>query len=109
MSKREPKADRQKRIYEIVRSRGHVTSSSLAEELGVSERTIRSDVLELSCEYPIEIVPGNKGGIRLQAGFSPLKLVHTPEQIAVLNKYKALADCPEDAAAFEQMIKMCSF
>ena len=109
MSKREPKADRQKRIYEIVRARGHVTSSSLAAELGVTERTIRSDVEELSCEYPIEIVPGNGGGIRLQAGFTPLKLVHTPEEIAVLNKYKALADCPEDVAIFEKMIRKCSF
>lgn len=109
MSKREPKADRQKRIYEIVRERGHVTCSCLASELHVSERTIRSDVEELTCEYPIETVSGNGGGIRLQEGFMPLSLAHSPREIAVLNKYKQYADCPEELAIFESMIRKCIF
>ncbi|MCR5848003.1 MAG: HTH domain-containing protein [Lachnospiraceae bacterium] len=109
MSKREPKAYRQKRIYEIVRERGHVTCSCLASELHVTERTIRSDIEELSCEYPIETVSGNGGGIRLQEGFTLLKLAHSPKEIAVLNKYKQFADCPEDLAIFESMIRKCIF
>ncbi len=109
MSKREPKDYRQKRIYEIVRQRGHVTCSYLAGELHVTERTIRSDIEELSCVYPIETVSGNGGGIRLQEGFTPLKLAHSPKEIAVLNKYKQFADCPEDLAIFESMIRKCIF
>ena len=111
MSKREPKSMRQKRIYEIVRSYAGalVTCENLACELDVTERTIRSDIDELICEYPIEKVRGNGGGVRLQAGFRPLKLLHSPEQIAVLEKYKAMADCPEDVARFEEMMRMCEF
>ncbi len=109
MSKRTPKAERQQMLYEIVRQRGHVTSEYLSSELHVSERTIRSDVMELMCQYPIEMVQGNGGGVRLQEGISPLKLAHSPEEIAVLNKYKQLADCPEDLVIFEQMIRKCCF
>lgn len=109
MSQKIPKAERQQSIYEVIRQRGHDTCANLAFEFGVTERTIRSDILELSCKYPIECAPGNGGGVRLQEGFALLQLAHTPEEIAVLNKYKQLADCPEDLAIFEQMIRKCCF
>jgi len=109
MSQRTPKAERQQRLYEIVRERGHVTCEYLSRELYVSKRTISSDVKELMLEYPIEMVPGNGGGVRLQAGFTPLKLAHSPEEIKVLKKYMSRADCPEDVAVFERMIRKCCF
>ena len=38
------------------------TAINLAVEFGVSERTIRADLVILSCYYPIQIARGRFGG-----------------------------------------------
>ena len=62
------------------------TQAGLAEEFGVSIRTISSDLLQLSLVYPIETVEGHGGGIRLADWFHPGRNVLAREQIAVLKE-----------------------
>lgn len=59
--------DRQLAILDILSRERHATAKNLAEAFGVSERTIRSDIEELSCHFPIQTVRGRYGGgIRLE-------------------------------------------
>ena len=46
----------------ILCKRRHETAVNLAEEFGVSERTIRADLVILSCYYPIQVLRGRYGG-----------------------------------------------
>ena len=41
------------------------TLCEIAQEFSVSDRTIYSDLVALTTEYPIETVRGNGGGVRL--------------------------------------------
>ena len=41
------------------------TYRQLAEELGVSVETIRTDITALMCLYPIETIRGCNGGVKL--------------------------------------------
>ena len=61
--------ERRQLILEALSDRRHETYQSLADEFGVTKRTIQHDVLELSCTAPIFTVPGNKGGIRVADGW----------------------------------------
>lgn len=62
--------DRQRAILDILFRERHATAKKLAEMFGVSERTIRSDIEELSCHYPIFTVRGRYGGgIQIEKGF----------------------------------------
>lgn len=61
------------------------TSSALAERLGVSTRTVRSDIGKLrSLGYPVDARPGVAGGYRLVAGAAmPPLLLDDDEAVAV--------------------------
>ncbi|MHC9044352.1 helix-turn-helix transcriptional regulator [Microbacterium saperdae] len=61
------------------------TSSALAERLGVSTRTVRSDIGKLrSLGYPVDARPGVAGGYRLVAGTAmPPLLLDDDEAVAV--------------------------
>lgn len=48
--------------------------SNLALEFGISERTIRRDIEELSCVYPIMTAKGNGGGVFLDKNYHPYKM-----------------------------------
>ena len=54
--------ERQRAILEILCSERYTTSENLAERFGVTERTIRNDIVELSRHYPIQTVRGRYGG-----------------------------------------------
>ncbi|MCU6720113.1 MULTISPECIES: HTH domain-containing protein [Porcipelethomonas] len=45
--------ERREEIMKILVARRYETMSVLAAELGVTTRTIRSDVLKLTAEYPL--------------------------------------------------------
>lgn len=55
--------DRRTRIWETLRRRKSDTVANLAEEFGVSERTIRRDINVLITEHPITTVCGRYGGV----------------------------------------------
>lgn len=61
--------ERRNAILEVLCLRRFDTVENLAFEFGVSGRTIRNDVLILSCEYPIYTAKGNGGGIRVDEKF----------------------------------------
>ena len=63
------------------------TAENLAAEFGVSERTIRRDVEELTLRFPLETVRGGHGGgIRLCAWYRPYRRTLSPEQAAALRR-----------------------
>ena len=60
---------------------------NLASEFGVSEKTIRRDVEELMCSYPIETIRGRYGGgVKVSDWYRPTRNTLCPEQIALLKK-----------------------
>ena len=57
-------------IMEVLCARRHETRGNLANEFGVSKRTIEYDVQSLSLDYPIYTTQGKGGGIYVVEGFS---------------------------------------
>lgn len=45
--------ERRERILENLSSKRHVTIKELMNELHVSRNTIKNDIIELSCQFPI--------------------------------------------------------
>ncbi len=78
--------ERRQEIMNVLILRRHDTITNLASEFGVCERTIRTDITELSLQYPLETVTGPHGGIRLADWFRPSRKVLTQEQIAAIRK-----------------------
>lgn len=79
--------ERRAAILDALCVRRQDTVANLAEEFGVNEKTIRRDIEELACSYPIETVRGRYGG-----GVKVLDWYHrnvktlSPEQAALLKK-----------------------
>ncbi len=64
------KALRFKRILTVISKERFVKIQNLADELGVTERTIRADISELSCDYQIYTMPGKyNGGVYAMDGW----------------------------------------
>ncbi len=62
--------ERRQRILEALCLRRYDTYKSLAQEFGVSERTICNDIGCLMCIYPLETVRGRYGGgVRVMDGY----------------------------------------
>ncbi len=61
--------ERRLMILEMLSVTKRITYHHLAQELGVSVETIRMDVLALMCIYPIEVVRGCNGGVKLAEGY----------------------------------------
>ena len=73
--------ERRAAIFDALCIRRHDTVENLASEFGVSEKTIRRDIEELSCSYPIETVRGRYGGGVKVGGCGPPHL-ETPSPAA---------------------------
>src|SRR6266545_4525082 len=73
------------RLLSLLQTRPDWTGQALADRLGVSARTIRSDVEKLrSLGYPVHARPGVAGGYRLGAGTAlPPLLLDDEEAVAV--------------------------
>ena len=62
--------ERREKIMRILYAKGHCTTSELAENFGVSERTVRRDIGLLSLSKPIYTKSGkNGGGIYIVEGY----------------------------------------
>jgi len=61
--------ERKYELMRIMEGRREEKSENLAVELGVDERTIRRYVTALEAEYPITMVRGNGGGVKLPKGY----------------------------------------
>lgn len=76
----------------------------LARELGVSDRTIRTDILALTAEYPLETIRGNGGGVRIADWYHPHKNILTVEQMTVLEQLMSQAD-DDQKRVLDQMLR----
>ena len=64
-------SERRDEIISILIVRRHITTNELANELGVSVRTIEYDIEALSFSYPIYTKPGVAGGIFMGEHYNP--------------------------------------
>lgn len=80
--------ERRKAILAVLAQNRHASCDELANEFGVSTRTIKSDVLELSRSHPIETVTGPGGGVSLMDGYYPDVIRMTAEMTALLMRCK---------------------
>lgn len=98
-------AERRQAILEVLCMRRHETRENLANEFGVSKRTIEYDVLELSLVYPVYTTQGNGGGIHVVDGFRLNKPRMNERQTALLKKLlPALSG--EDKETMQEIIKI---
>ena len=80
-----------------------VTYSRLAQELGVSIETIRTDITALMCLYPIETVRGCNGGVKLADRQHFHRKTLSDDQTAFLIKIRARFD-NEELAMLDSII-----
>lgn len=79
--------ERREAILDALCIRRKDTAENLAQEFGVSERTIRNDIVELSCSYPIEMVRGRHGGgIKVAEWFRRTVKTLNPKQAELLKR-----------------------
>lgn len=78
--------ERKEALLNVLCERREDKICNLAIEFGVCERTIRRDLLELGCSYPIETVKGNGGGVRVADWYHRGRKTLSPEQAALLKK-----------------------
>lgn len=79
-------AERRQAILEVLCLRRHETRENLANEFGVSKRTIEYDVLNLMLTYPVYTVQGNGGGIYVTDNFRLDRPRMNEKQTALLRK-----------------------
>ena len=85
-------SERRAEIMRILVGRRKCYLSDLAQELGVSKRTIQRDVQTLVLQYPLESIHGNGGGIRLADWYHPHRNILSQEQIRTLRELSSYAD-----------------
>ena len=79
--------ERREAILNTLLQRRRDKASNLANEFGVSERTIRNDIVILSCSYPIEMKQGRyDGGIEVAPWFHMDRKYLAPEQFNLLKR-----------------------
>ena len=85
-------AERRTEIMRVLCRRRHETISNLADEFGVSTRTILRDVEVLSVTEPIYTQCGRYGGVYVTGDYSMTRMYMTERELAVLHKLSELAD-----------------
>ena len=86
-------AERRAKIMRILCRRRHVTISNLAEEFGVSARTIQRDIEVLSSTEPIYTQSGrHDGGVYVTDNFDMSRMYMTDSELSVLHKLLSFAE-----------------
>ena len=79
-------SERREAIMRILYRRGNETIANLANEFGVSERTIRRDIIELSLNNPIFTVRGRYyGGIHIVDGSAGSQRIFIGRNLETIN------------------------
>lgn len=85
-------AERRSEIMRILCRRRHETLSNLAEEFGVSTRTIQRDVEVLSITEPIYTQCGRyDGGVYVTENYDMSRMYMTESELSVLHKLVCFA------------------
>lgn len=95
-------AERRTEIMRILCRRRHETISNLAEEFGVSTRTILRDIEVLSVTEPIYTLSGRYGGVYVRDDYFMYRMYMSDRELSVLHKVaffaanKFICDLNED-------------
>lgn len=95
--------ERRQLILEAISDRRHVAIAALAEDFGVSRRTVERDIEILACSYPIFTESWRGGGVRAMDGWYASKRYLTDAQEALLRKLAAGLQ-PEDQKTMESIL-----
>lgn len=98
-------SERRQAILEVLSLRRHETRENLANEFGVSKRTIEYDVLNLMLTYPVYTVQGNGGGIYVTDDFRLNRPKMNENQTELLQRL-LLTLSGEDKETMETIIKI---
>lgn len=86
-------AERRNAILKALCRRRHDTISNLAEEFGVSERTIRRDIEVLSYTEPLYTQTGRYyGGVYVVDGYTMDRMYFSEDETRVLHKLYGIAE-----------------
>ena len=85
-------AERRTEIMRVLCRRRHETISNLADEFGVSTRTILRDIEVLSVAEPIYTQCGRYGGVYVIDNYSMSRMYMTDKELSVLHKLSKFAD-----------------
>ena len=88
-------SERRQTLLECLCERRHDKVERLAAEFGVSERTMRNDILILSCSYPVYTKQGNNGGVFVMEDFRLGERYLTARRAGLLLKLSAGLDGEE--------------
>jgi predicted DNA-binding transcriptional regulator YafY len=89
------------RLVDLLQARGRMTTAELAMQFGVSERTVRRDLLRLQeLDVPVTATPGRHGGVSVAPGalLAPLRFTDT-ELLALLLGIRSLTPSRDAALA----------
>ena len=91
-------------IYQTLCARRQDTVDNLAHEFDVSEKTIRRDIGDLMCSFPLETVRGRYGGgVKVADWYHPHKNILSREQQTVLIQLLDKADEPQQRVLREML------
>ena len=95
--------ERRDEIMRILVARRHENVDRLAAELGVNERTIRRDIVDLMTRYPLETLKGNGGCVRVAEWYHPHRRILSGEQEMALRNAIECMD-GENARILREML-----
>lgn len=81
-------SDRRLAILDILCQKRQDTVGNLAEALHVSDRTIRHDLVVLSCSYPITSIRGRYGCVKIADWFHQDARFLSKEQLQLLRRLR---------------------
>lgn len=101
-------AERRLEIMKLLCKRRYEKMSNLAEEFGVSIRTIKRDIDELSFLMPLYVKSGrHEGGVYVKEDYSMDRMYMTVKEIELLIKVKKLTEdklSTDENSLFEYII-----
>ena len=97
--------ERRQAILEALCMRRHEKVANLACEFGVTDRTIKNDILELSLSYPVYTVTGRyHSGVYIANDYHLGKQYLSDEQYDLINSLKSIVD-DDQRKVLESIIK----
>ena len=101
-------AERRILILEYLCERKYSTRENLAQEFGVSCRTIERDLLVLGCSYPIYTIQGACGGVFIDQDYRLGKKYLTERQKKLLEDL-AIELCGEELEIIKSILKQFTY
>ena len=97
--------ERRAEIMRILVARRTISMSALANELGVSRRTICTDIQTLTLENPIDATMGRNGGVSVPDWYHPHRNILTMEQEDVISQLMETANEQQRKALREMLLE----